>query len=380
MMGCDNGSPKRFQQRYSRDGDQQTLVKTMGNALQDLQTAQGAVFEAEHTVPVTFGNDEAALQAAQSGVAVCDRSHWGRIRVSDDDRLRFLHNQTTNQMQQLQPGQGCDTVFVTSTGRTLDLVTAYVDADSVLLLTSPGQAAPLMQWMDRYIFFADKVKLTDETATTVAFTVIGPESASLLAQMGLPDLASAPPGSHQVATIADVEVQVAHGSGLALPGFTLMAAAAAGSKLWSALTAAGAVPMGDREWQTLRVEQGRPLPGTELTDDYNPLEAALWQAVSFDKGCYIGQETIARLQTYQGVKQQLWGLRLSAAVEPNTPIVVDDKKVGVVTSCVPTAEGAIALGYIRTKAGGLGLQVRVGAQSATVVDLPFASRGYLAAQ
>lgn len=93
------------------------VVMTMGNALQDLQTNQGAVFAEELSVPVTFGNDAAALAAAQSGVAVCDRSHWGRIRVSDSDRLRFLHNQTTNQMQQLQPGQGCDTVFVTSTGR-----------------------------------------------------------------------------------------------------------------------------------------------------------------------------------------------------------------------------------------------------------------------
>ncbi|RZM78028.1 folate-binding protein [Leptolyngbya iicbica LK] len=350
----------------------------MGNALQDLQTNQGAVFAEELSVPVTFGNDAAALAAAQSGVAVCDRSHWGRIRVSDSDRLRFLHNQTTNQMQQLQPGQGCDTVFVTSTGRTIDLVTAYVDADSVLLLTSPGQAEPLMQWMDRYIFFADKVKLTDETATTVAFTIIGPDSPALLAQLGLSELATAPDHSHQVATIAGVEVQVANGSGLALPGFTLIAAADAGGPLWSALTDAGAVPLGDRGWQTLRVEQGRPLPGTELTDDYNPLEAALWQAISFDKGCYIGQETIARLQTYQGVKQQLWGLQLAAPVAPDTPIMVEGNKVGVVTSCVPTAEGAIALGYIRTKAGGLGLSVTVDNQSATVVDLPFASRGYLA--
>ena len=348
--------------------------------LQDVQTAQGATFEDRLTVPLTFGNNQAALQAVQSGVAVCDRSHWGRIRVSDSDRLRFLHNQTTNQIQQLQPGQGCDTVFVTSTGRTIDLVTAYVDADSVLLLTSPGQAKPLMQWMDRYIFFADKVKLTDETATTAALTLIGPESPALLAQMSLQDLVSMPKGSHQVATIADVEVQVAKGSGLALPGFTLIADVEAGSTLWSALTAAGAIPMGDLEWQTLRVAQGRPFPGTELTDDYNPLEAALWQAVSFDKGCYIGQETIARLQTYQGVKQQLWGLQLAAPVRPDTPIMVEGNKVGVVTSCVPTMEGAIALGYIRTKAGGMGLSVTVGEQSATVVDLPFASRGYLAVQ
>jgi VCBS repeat-containing protein len=71
-------------------------------------------------------NDAAAIQAAQNSVAVYDRSFWGRIKVSDDDRLRFLHNQSTNDIQSLKPGQGCDTVFVNSTARTLDLVTAYI--------------------------------------------------------------------------------------------------------------------------------------------------------------------------------------------------------------------------------------------------------------
>jgi len=350
----------------------------MGNTLREMQAAQGAVFEEGQTVPVTFGNDAAAAAAAQRGVAIYDRSHWGRIRVSDSDRLRFLHNQTTNQLQLLQPGQGCDTVFVNSTGRTIDLVTAYVEEEAVLLLSSPGQAPPLMEWMDRYIFFADKVKLTDETATTVAFTLMGPESQSLLTQLGVTDLDPEAKGSHRLVTLAGGAVRVAVGSGLALPGFTLMADAASGAQLWSQLTAAGAVPLGDRRWQALRIEQGRPLPAAELTEDYNPLEAALWQAVSFDKGCYIGQETIARLQTYQGVKQQLWGLRLPHPVEPGTPVMVADSKVGVVTSCVATDDGAIALGYIRTKAGGRGLSVRVGDQPATVVDLPFASRGYLA--
>lgn len=352
---------------------------TMANSLQDLQATQGAVFADGHTGPVTFGNDAAAQTAVQTGVAVCDRSHWGRIRVSDSDRLRFLHNQTTNQLQQLPPGQGCDTIFVNSTGRTLDLVTAYVEADSVLLMTSPGQAAPLMAWMDRYIFFADKVKLTDVTETTVAFTLLGPDSAQVLSQLGGADLDATAYASHQHITLAGMEVMVAVGTGLAIPGYTLITAAEAGAQLWAKITAAGAVPLGDRPWQTLRIEQGRPLPGAELTEDYNPLEAALWQAVSFDKGCYIGQETIARLQTYQGVKQQLWGLRLAAPVDPGTPILLDDSKVGVVTSCAMTDAGAIALGYIRTKAGGRGLAVRVGDHPAEVVDLPFASRGYLAA-
>lgn len=349
----------------------------MGNSLKEQQTSQGAVFPKGSPVPTSYGNNEAALAAAQSGVAVCDRSHWGRIRVSDADRLRFLHNQTTNQIQQLQPGQGCDTVFVTSTGRTVDLATAYVEDDSVLLLVSPGQASALIDWMDRYIFFADKVNLSDETDSTVAFTLVGPESSNLLSQLEI-SISEMSHASHQPVNIAGVETRLAVGSGLSIPGFTLIALTADGAELWKTLTEAGAVPIGEQGWQRLRIEQGRPMPGAELTDDYNPLEATLWQAVSFDKGCYIGQETIARLNTYQGVKQQLWGLRLDSPVEAGTPITLEESKIGVLTSCVPTSSNtAVGLGYIRTKAGGEGLSVTIGETTGTVVAIPLATRGYL---
>ena len=96
--------------------------------LHDIQAVAGATFESVSgvPVPVSFGNDSAAFQSARQGVALCDRSHWGRIQVSDADRIRFLHNQSTNDFQRRVPGEGCDTVMVTSTARTIDLVTAYV--------------------------------------------------------------------------------------------------------------------------------------------------------------------------------------------------------------------------------------------------------------
>ncbi|NER80766.1 MAG: folate-binding protein YgfZ [Leptolyngbya sp. SIO1D8] len=350
----------------------------MGSSLQQQQMASGGVFEANHVpVPMTFGNDIAAYEAAMTGVALCDRSHWGRLRISDSDRLRFLHNQTTNEVQQLQPGQGCDSVFVTSTARTLDLATVYVDDDSVLLFVSPGQAFVLSQWMDRYIFFSDKVQIADETETTIAFTLLGPDSLPLLSRLGVEALDTTADGRHQQVSLQGIETFVAIGSGLALPGFTLIAAAESGAALWQCLLEAGAVPLGEQVWQQLRIEQGRPMPGLELTEDYNPLEAALWQAVSFEKGCYIGQETIARLNTYQGVKQQLWGLSLSSPVEPGASVMVEDSKVGVLTSCVQTPTGIRGLGYVRTKAGGKGLMVKVGDATAEVVEIPFATRGYL---
>lgn len=351
----------------------------MGHLLHDVQAANGAVFAAGSAVAMTFGNDDDARVAAKSGVALCDRSHWGRIRVADSDRIRFLHNQTTNQIQLLQPGQGCQTVFVNSTGRTIDLAIACVDEDAVLLLVSPGQAPVLIDWMDRYIFFADKVKLVDETETTVALTLLGPDSTALLTSLGVTELAALAPASHRPVSIQDIPAHLIVDSGLTLPGFTLVTSTEMGAALWEKLAAAGAVPLGEQVWQELRIEQGRPSPGAELTEDYNPLEATLWQAVSFDKGCYIGQETIARLNTYQGVKQQLWGLRLAAPAEPGTAITQGESKVGVLTSCTRSPDGAIGLGYIRTKAGGQGLQVKVGEVSAQVVDIPFATRGYLEA-
>ena len=319
------------------------------------------------------GNDAAAIQAAQQGVALCDRSDWGQIRVSDDDRIRFLHNQSTNNFQRLQPGQGCDTVMVTSTARTIDLVTAYVVEDAVLLLVSPNRRQYLMEWLDRYIFFADKVKLTDVTSESATFSLIGPASDTLLERLGAGAIIGQPYATHQLVQLGGSDARVAVGNGLAMPGYTIMVPAMNAATVWSNILQAGAVPLGDR-WEQLRIQQGRPRPDRELTEDYNPLEAGLWQTISFEKGCYIGQETIARLDTYKGVKQHLWGVRLSAPVEPGSVITVGDDKVGKLTSYTDTERGSFGLGYVRTKAGGAGLKVQVGEATGELVDVPFLTR------
>lgn len=353
----------------------------MHQALRDQQTASGAQLspadENGVTIPLTFDNDAATLQAAQNGVALYDRTHWGRIRVSDSDRLRFLHNQTTNRFEGRQPGEGCDTVFVTSTARTLDLATAYILEDAVLLLVSPGKQAELIAWMDRYIFFADKVKLDDITAETATFTLVGPQSAKVLESLGGTSLIDEAYGTHQEMILVGIPVRVSVGSGVAIAGYTLIVSADRAADLWQALVAKDAVPMGETVWESLRISQGRPVPGHELTEDFNPLEAGLWHTVSLDKGCYIGQETIARLHTYRGVKQQLWGVALSAAVEPGTPIAVDGQKVGVLTSTVKTTDGDRGLAYLRTKALETHPeQVQVGDATGTLIALPFVSHDY----
>ncbi|MGL5065360.1 MAG: YgfZ/GcvT domain-containing protein [Microcoleus sp.] len=344
--------------------------------LYEIQKSAGATFITSSTgkdIPVSFGNDRDAIATTKTGAALCDRTHWGRIQISGSDRLRFLHNQSTNNINILKPGQGCDTVFVTSTARTIDLATAYMTEDAVLLLVSPQRCRQLLELLDRYIFPMDRVELKDLTDTTITFSLIGSESSKLLEKIGVSGLENLAYAAHQSIDLAGMQVRIAVGSGLASPGYTLIAAASDGANLWQELVKSGAVPMGDRVWEQLRIEQGRPAPDFELTDDYNPLEARLLHTISYEKGCYIGQETIARLNTYQGVKQQLWGVRLSGLVEPGTVITIADEKVGKLTSFTETESGYFGLAYIRTKAGGEGLKVQVSEVSGEVVNVPFLS-------
>ena len=336
--------------------------------LKEIQTAAGAIFD-ETGVVLSFDRDDEAKNAIDRGVAICDRSHWGLLKITGDDRLRYLHNQSTNDFEKLKPGQGCDTVFVTSTARTLDLATAYVTENAVLVLVSPHRREKLMSWLDRFIFPFDKVELSDISADYAVFSLIGEQATNLLSDL-TSEISLSELGDNQAVTIEDVPVRIAKGSGLATPGYTLIMERQAAGTVWSRLTEK-AVAFGDRLWENLRIQQGRPTPDRELTEDYNPLEAGLWQTISFDKGCYIGQETIARLNTYNGVKQKLWGIELSQPVEPQTPITVEDKKVGVLTSYTETKSGSFGLGYIRTKAGVEGSQVKVGEAEGKLVSVPF---------
>lgn len=343
--------------------------------LQDLQRQRGAQFQ-DNKVPLTFGDEGQAIAAVKSGVALYDRSHWGRLKLGDRDRLSFLHNQTTNDLKRLQPGQGCETVLLTSTARTIDLLSAYVTEEDILILTSPQRRTDILSWLDRYIFFGDKVQLTDNTDETVCFSLLGPKSTELLKALGVETLPQTL-DHHCLSAIANVTVRIAYGSGLSGPGYTAISEKSQGAALWQAFAEAGAVPLGEQTWEELRIKAGRPVAGAELTEDYNPLEAGLWQTISFNKGCYIGQETIARLNTYNGVKQQLWGFQFatssrSEALAPGELIYLDDQKVGTLTSF--NADHSFGLGYLKTKAGGAGLSVRIGEAIAIATEVPFLSR------
>ena len=344
--------------------------------LRKIQRQSGAILTAAETKIESFGNDSEGFKTAYDQVVICDRSHWGLLKLTGDDRLRFLHNQTTNNINRLKPGLACDTIFVNSSGRILDLVTAYVTDDSILILVSPNRRRFLMKWMDRYIFPMDKVEIADVSDKNVVFTLMGSECAALFKKWGTIDLAEIPPRNHCLMTMGETSVRIAVGSGLAIPGYTLIISIDQAQIVWEQLTQLGVIPIGDRVWEQLRIQQGRPVCDRELTEDYNPLEAGLWKAISFDKGCYLGQETIARLNTYKKVKQRLWGIKLNREILPGTPIILDGKKEGILTSCIKINQGFSGLAYIRTKAGGIGLNIQIGEATGYVVKVPFLTHEY----
>ncbi len=323
-----------------------------------------------------LNNLQTTLQAAKTGAAIYNSSDWGKILVGDRDRLRFLHNQSTADFEKRQTGEVVDTVFVTSTARTIDLATGLILDDEVLLVVSPNRREYLVNWLDKYIFFADRVTLKDVTDTLASFTLMGAESAAILERWGCPNLTGLSQPSHKSYHVDGIEVRIAIGTELSLPGYRLIVDRSQSAALQQSLINLGVVTLDEDAWECLRIAQGRPKPDAELTEDYNPLEVGLWQTISFSKGCYIGQETIARLNTYKGVKQYLWGVKLAGAAAVGTVITVEGEKVGVLTSCSEIDGQILGLGYVRSKAGGVGLNVMVGDVEGEVISLPFVQHEY----
>lgn len=347
--------------------------------LKTLQQQSGAIFDDSDIVPLTFNNDTEVLQAISHSVVLCDRSNYGLIAITGSDRHRFLHNQTTNDIQNLKSGSGCDTVFVNSTGRNIDLTTVYVQEDEILLLVYPQQTQVLIDWMDRYIFPFDKVNLKDISAEYAIFTIMGIDSKKLLSEWVDESLLNAPEFSHQKIILDGIELILTVGSNLKIEGYNLIIPQAKAVNIWQKIIEKKPMLMGSKAYEDLRILQGKPKPQTELTEEFNPLESGLWSAISFNKGCYIGQETIARLNTYQGVKQKLWGIKLTQSINPETENIItnlEGEKIGKLTSYTETKSEFLGLGYIRTKAGDIGLKIKVGEVEGEVINLPFIKHEY----
>lgn len=297
-------------------------------------------------------------QAALNGVVYFPQPLAGCLRVTGEDRLDFLQRQTSNDLRQLSTERSLLTVLVSSTARILDVLRVAQQGEAILALTLPGHGAATLSYLQRHIFFMDKVSLADASAEVVQIDLEGPMAAQVLKSLGF----GAAPGIDEVAQtdFNDEPLKVIGQRGLAGVGIRLLAAATSQAELEDALVKAGAIGLTPQSRQILRVEAGLPAAGAELSEAYTPLEAGMEHAVSGSKGCYPGQEVIARQLTYDKVTQRLVGLRLDGPVAPGGRLLAEGKPVGVITSAAVSPRfGAIALCVVKRPHHAVGTRLEV---------------------
>ncbi len=295
---------------------------------------------------------EAELRAARQGSVLADRSDLGRVLFSGGDAADLLHRLTTAAVRGLQPGQGTAAVFTTNKGRILDLVTLHRLPEGILALTAPGRAASIIAWVGRYTF-REEVKTEDRTGSHATLALYGAGASRTIARMFGDQMAVLP--RHHAATVecGGTPAVLLRAWPLGGEGWHLVLPVGALEPARVALRAAdpGLVEAGPATLEVLRIEAGLPAPGSELTEDHNPWEARLDDAVALDKGCYVGQEVIARLHTYRKVARLLVRLEMDGtnAPTPGAGIARAGERIGAITSAarVPGQDRVVALGYVR---------------------------------
>jgi folate-binding protein YgfZ len=295
-----------------------------------------------------------------------DRSERGKLALTGSEAKTFLHGQVTNDIEALEPGGGCYAAFLTHKGKMLGDLRVLDTGQELLLDTERSTLQELFNMIRRYKLGLD-AELHKRTLETALYSLIGPDARRVAGAENLPaaehanaraEIAGAP----VVLVVTDV-------------GIDVLAPAERAEAVRAALLAAGAAEAGEDAAEVVRVERGRPRYGIDLDDSVIPQEAGLNErAVSFTKGCYVGQETVARLYYRGKPNRHLRGLRLSAPAEPGSVLRLGEKEVGRVGSAVVSpVHGPIALALVRREAEpGATLRVGDGDLTAQVAELPFA--------
>ena len=309
------------------------------------------------------------------GCGLLDRSERGKLALTGPGAVEFLNGQVTNELATLRPGEGCYAAFLTHKGKMLgDLrILAVADRDGApvevaeLLLDTERVTLQALFDMIRRFKVGYDVELHKRTIECGLLSLIGPEADTIA---GAEQLAASK-HAHLAQELGGIAVRAVRTD----VGVDLLCDAADTEQLAAAARERGAAPVDEQAVECLRIERGRPRYGLDLDDSVIPQEAGLNdRAVSFTKGCYVGQETVARLFYKGKPNRHLRGLRLSEPAAPDAELRLGERPVGRVgSSAVSPALGPIALALVRREAEP-GSTVSVGERgTARVVELPFAA-------
>jgi len=274
---------------------------------------------------------------------IFDEHNYGRIQMRGTDALSLLQRLTTNDMLKLQPGHGCQTVLTTPIGRIIDVLHVIHAGDVIWVITSNNQGPTVYNHLKKNIFFNDKVTIAPAGRAYAQRAIYGEDATQWLEQTYAVSLSQLPIW------------HVAHHDEMMLCRISPVGGAG-WRVLWPNERAHGDVLAGlptltSDHLSCWQIEAGVPEFGTELTLDYIPLEAGLWSAISFAKGCYVGQEIIARMESRGRLAKTLTRVRLNAPHPTPTPIVTTaGKEAGVLTRMTHSPRfGYIGLAYLSTK-------------------------------
>ncbi|MGP0064935.1 MAG: YgfZ/GcvT domain-containing protein [Isosphaeraceae bacterium] len=320
-----------------------------------------------------------------NGIGLVDRSDRVRIELKGPDRAKFLHNLTTNEVKRLPAGKGCE-AFVTSTqGKTIGYVIIHAVDDRILVRTDPAGMELALPHFRKYGIF-DDVTIDDCSEETFEIHLFGPGIEGPVARIGC-RLPEAMEYAHSATELGGRAVRVVRESPTGFPGLTLIGDRRDAMVIHEVLKDAGGFTESTRvdpsTFESLRIEAGTPVFGKDITEKNLPQEIGRdARAISFVKGCYLGQETVARIDALGHVNQVLKGLVFeprSSCPVPGSSLESDGKRIGVITSSVlsPTRGCPLALALIRTShataEASLEVETAPGAEpiTAKVSDLPF---------
>jgi len=355
--------------------------------LHTLHARLGAVFDSPcgWDLPFSYGNPEAEYRAVRTAAGIMDHSHAGVLEVTGRDRVAFLQGMLTNDLKALGPGQGCPAAFLDAHGKVQALLTVLVLGERLLLILNGASAEKTLQALDKFLI-SEKVSFRDVSAETALFLVAGPSTAAVIGRLtGEPPLPTA--GTHAERKVGGISVRViTGGEETGEPGVWLLAPASSAEEIWTKTMEAGRPvglsPVGVTALDVLRVEAGTPWYGHDVDETVLLPEIPLDRYVSYTKGCYIGQEVVARVKYRGHVNRSLTGLTFDGDRVPkhDAAIQKDDSDAGRVTSAVHSfaLNRPIALAFVRREylEPGTPVTVKDGDQALTarVTALPFYRR------
>jgi len=324
--------------------------------------------------------------AAHAGLI--DRSDRVRLDITGPDRARFLHNLTTNEVKRLPAGRGCEAFVTSLQGKIIGHVIVHVAEDRILVGMDPAAEAAALAHFRKYGVF-DDVAIEDRSAAAFELHLAGPDAALLIRRAG-GQLPAERDHAHVTTDLEGSPVRIARESPTVLPGFTLWGEQPAAGPVRELLLRNGRefglVTVDPESFEVLRIEAGTPVFGQDITDKNLPQEIGRDdRAINFVKGCYLGQETVARIDALGHVNQLLKGLRFdenSPCPLPGSPLESEGRRVGVITSAAfsPVWNAPLALAMVRTAHAQAGTKLSVldndgtTLSAGTVSDLPMSGR------